>query len=60
MSEEESDISFKIEDKIIPAHKKILTQRSRYFANLFESGMVESRQQVLEINDCEYNVFQGS
>ncbi len=59
MSEEESDISFKIDDQIIPAHKKILIPRSRYFANLFNSGMAESKQQVIEINDCEYHVFQG-
>jgi len=59
MNEEESDISFKVEDKIIPAHKRILIQRSPYFASLFDSGMVESRQQVIEINDCEYSIFKG-
>jgi len=58
MNENESDITFKIQDKIIPAHRSILAQKSRYFANLFNSGMIESRQQVIEIPDCEYDVFQ--
>jgi len=59
MNEEESDISFKIEDKIIAAHKNILIQKSRYFANLFKSDMAESRQQIIEIDDCEYSIFKG-
>jgi len=57
MSETESDISFKVEEKIIPAHKKILIDRSRYFVNLFKSDMMESRQEIIEIPDCEYHVF---
>jgi len=58
MNEEGSDISFKVEDKIIPAHKDVLIQKSPYFANVFKSGMIESRQQVIDIQDCEYPVFQ--
>jgi len=58
MSEEESDVSFKVEDKTLPAHKDILIQKSKYFANLFNSGMVESRQNIIEIPDCEFQVFQ--
>jgi len=37
MNEAESDIMFKIQDKAIPAHKQILIQKSKYFANLFNS-----------------------
>ncbi len=37
LNENESDIKFKIKDKIIPAHKKILIQKSKFFANLFNS-----------------------
>ncbi len=38
MNEEEADIIFKIQEKTIPAHKTILTQKSRYFTNLFKSN----------------------
>jgi len=57
MSQEGSDITFQVENKTIPAHKEILIKKSQYFANLFNSGMVESRQQILEIEDCEYDLF---
>jgi len=61
MNEIEADvnITFKIEGKAISAHKTILIQRSRYFANLFKSGMIESRQEIIEVQDCEYHVFKG-
>ena len=59
MSQEESDVSFKIQDQILPAHKQILIGKSRYFKNLFESGMAESRQQVIEIDNCELPLFKG-
>jgi len=59
LNEEQSDILFKVEGKIIPAHKSILTKKSRYFANLFKSGMVESRQQIIEMNDFEEQIFKG-
>jgi len=58
MSEKGSDVAFKLEGKILPAHKDILIQKSQYFAGLFNSGMIESRQNVIEIPDCEYQVFQ--
>jgi len=58
MSENESDIIFKIKGKTIPAHKKVLSEKSQYFANLFNSGMMESRLEVIDIDDCEYNTFQ--
>ncbi len=66
-----SDIQFKVQDKIIPAHKQILILKSKYFAGLFNStyimkfslillgGMIESRQEIIEINGCEFPVFQG-
>jgi len=58
MNEEDSDVAFMVEDKTLPAHKEILIQKSQYFANLFNSGMIESRQQVIEIPNCKYHVFQ--
>jgi len=58
MNQQESDIAFSIQGKIIPAHKQILTQKSRYFANPFNSGMIESRQDIIDIQDCDFLVFQ--
>ena len=57
MSHTDSDIAFKIEEKVIPAHKSVLIKKSRYFENVFKSGMAESRQDVIEIKDCEYEIF---
>jgi len=59
MHEEGSDISFKIEGQIIPAHKQILVEKSRYFKNLFNSGMAESRQKIIELDNCELAIFKG-
>ncbi len=59
MSQIESNVSFKIEGKVIPAHKRVLMKKSRYFEKMFNSGMAESKQDVIDIQDCEYDVFQG-
>ena len=37
MEEAESDVKFRVEEKIIPAHKQVLIGKSQYFANLFNS-----------------------
>jgi len=58
LNEENSDIIFKVQDRMIPAHKKVLIQKSRYFANLFNSGMIESRQDVIEIPELDSAPFQ--
>jgi len=58
MNEKESDIIFQVQDKTFPAHKHVLIQKSKYFANLFNSGMVESRQDVIEIQECDDLTFQ--
>jgi len=58
MNQRESDVAFKVQDKILPAHKERLIQKSKYFKNLFNSGMIESRQEIIEFPDCEYIVFQ--
>ncbi len=59
MSQTDSDVAFSIEDKVIPTHKSILREKSPYFENVFDSGMAESRQDTIQIKDCEYEVFQG-
>ena len=40
LSDKESDITFKVQGKLIPAHKEVLIQKSRYFANLFNSNQL--------------------
>jgi len=37
MTEEGSDMSFRVGGKIFPAHKQILNDKSKYYANLFQS-----------------------
>ncbi len=37
MSEKEADIKFKVQEKIISAHKQVLIEKSRFFAGLFKS-----------------------
>jgi len=74
MNEEESDIKFKVQEEILPAHKKVLINKSRFFAGLFKSkrlfnlsklifvslgGMAETKQDVIEIKDCDFVVFRG-
>jgi len=39
MNEERSDIKFKVQEKIIPAHKEVLINKSPFFAGLFKSEM---------------------
>jgi len=58
MNEKDSDITFKVQDKVFPAHKQVMIQKSKYFANLFSSSMVETRQNVIEISDCNDLTFQ--
>jgi len=40
MNNEGSDITLKVQDKEIPAHKEVLIKRSKYFAGLFNSNQV--------------------
>jgi len=37
MNEEKSDVKIKVEGFFLPAHKIILKEKSKYFANLFKS-----------------------
>ncbi len=39
MTKEGSDIQFKVQDKLISAHKQILILKSKYFAGLFNSTL---------------------
>ena len=59
MSEVKSDIAFRVQDQLVPAHKQMLMQKSKYFAKVLNSGMAESTQAVIDIPDCEYGIFKG-
>ncbi len=59
LNQNESDISFKIQNNIISAHKKVLMQKSKFFSDLFNSGMRESKLEIIDIDDCELDVFKG-
>ena len=59
MNKEGSGITFKIGSQEIPAHKEILIQKSEYFQPLFESGLSESKQHIIEVKDCEFLTFRG-
>jgi len=37
MNEEKSDVKFKVQDQIIPAHKEVLIKKAKCFAGLFKS-----------------------
>jgi len=50
-NEKYSDVSFEVEGKKIFAHRNILAIRSNYFANLFDSGMRESTNNVIKMDD---------
>jgi len=55
----EPDVVFKVEDQEFPANKSILSYRSSYFKNAFSSNMVESRSDVIPINDVRPKVFKA-
>jgi len=56
-SEELSDVTFHVAGTRIPAHKFILRVRSEYFNNMFSIGLKESRNTVIEIQDCTDAIF---
>lgn len=54
-----SDISFVVEDQVIPAHKIILASRSEYFRTLLCCNMREATQAhpVVPLHDIPYALF---
>jgi len=53
------DITFEVESELIPAHKWWLTQRSKYFANMFSSGMLETQSDKIVISDVKATTFKA-
>jgi len=52
-----SDVTFVVNNKQFSAHKNILSARSRVFCTMFKSGMRESKDQVIPIEDTEEVTF---
>jgi speckle-type POZ protein len=52
-----SDVNFTIVDREIPAHKVILSARSKYFAAMFQHPMKEQSTNQIKIEDTEPEVF---
>jgi len=59
LSSKNTDITFCFDDAKMAAHKVILSARAPYFANMFESGMVEVSSGEVHIKDVEPSVFAG-
>jgi len=54
------DVTFEVESELIPAHKWWLTQKSKYFANMFSSGMLEAQSSRINISDMKATTFRGT
>merc|ERR1719240_1419904 len=52
-----SDITIRVNERNVPAHRVVLASRCGYFARMFESGMREATQQQVDIEDVELPVF---
>ena len=57
-NEDFSDVKFKIQDSIFPAHKCILAQRSDYFRTLFTGNFTEKQQEVIELKEISVDDFE--
>jgi hypothetical protein len=55
--EEYSDVTFVVEDQPVYAHRAILAQRCDHFAAMFRSGMRESVERMVPIQDISRQVF---
>jgi len=53
------DVTFKLSDGELRAHKWFLTARLPYFHAMFESGMIEAQTNVVKINDSDCATFDG-
>eukprot|EP01121_Diplochlamys_sp_Union-15-3_P008426 TRINITY_DN2235_c0_g2_i1.p1 TRINITY_DN2235_c0_g2~~TRINITY_DN2235_c0_g2_i1.p1 ORF type:complete len:260 (+),score=34.66 TRINITY_DN2235_c0_g2_i1:280-1059(+) len=55
--EKESDLKFEIEGKFIYGVRSLISEKSIYFKNMLESGMRESRENIIMLTDIEYEIF---
>jgi len=54
-----SDVTFEVESEQIPAHKWWLCKRSKYFANMFSSGMIEAKSSKIAVTDMSAATFRA-
>jgi protein-L-isoaspartate(D-aspartate) O-methyltransferase len=52
-----ADITFCVEDKIIPAHKLVVVAQSEHFRKMFSGSYRESQSGAIQIFDCTVPVF---
>ncbi|XP_034667741.1 BTB/POZ domain-containing protein 9-like [Drosophila subobscura] len=50
MNELFSDVSFLVEDELLPAHRLILAARCEHFRKMFDGGMAESQKRQIRLN----------
>jgi len=53
------DITFKVEDQGIPAHRALLSIRCPHFMQVFPAGIKDPKNKVIEIPDIKADVFKG-
>lgn len=54
-----SDVQFKVEEEMIPAHSHVLFARSEVFRKELTGGMQESASKVVSIEDCDVATFKA-
>ena len=57
-NKENSDVTFKVQDKEYKAHRLVLMARSSVFAATFKHDTLESQTGVITIPDCDPDSFQ--
>uniref|UniRef100_A0A7E4V4A0 BTB domain-containing protein n=1 Tax=Panagrellus redivivus TaxID=6233 RepID=A0A7E4V4A0_PANRE len=57
LSEEMSDVTIVVEGVKLPAHRLILAQRCDYFKTMFNSGLIESTSNRIEVHETSVDVF---
>jgi hypothetical protein len=53
-----TDLKFFVEGKVIPVHKIVMYARSEYFEKLMSSGMKESRQSEVKLQDASWDAME--
>ncbi|XP_015903519.1 uncharacterized protein [Parasteatoda tepidariorum] len=59
LNDKHSDVKLKTRDKIIAAHKCLLSARSPVFATMFDQDMLETQTGVVNIPDVESDTLQS-
>ena len=59
LEKEGSDVLFKVEDQTFPAHKSVMSERCKFFRNMFSSGMLESYSSVITIPETKASIFKA-